>query len=72
MPIKQRRRLHRRYWPYCQYGGFWHPPYFPPPPWGMGRPTPEEELEDLKEHIEMLKDELKAAEEDLKELEKTK
>ena len=43
-----------------------------PPPWMMGRPSPEEEVEDLKEHIEMLKEELKAAEEDLKEMEKSK
>jgi len=47
-------------------------PYFLLPPWEMGRPTREEEIEDVKEHIEMLKEELKAAEEDLKELEKTK
>jgi predicted nucleic acid-binding Zn-ribbon protein len=38
-------------------------------PWMAGRPTREEEVEDLKEHIEMLKEELKAAEEELKELE---
>lgn len=40
-------------------------------PWMMDRPTPEEEVEDLKTHIEMLKEELKAAEEDLNELEKS-
>ncbi len=70
MPLRSRRRL-RLYWPYCQ----WHHyvPYAPPPsPWMAGRPTREEEVEDLKEHIEMLKVELKAAEEDLKELEKSK
>ena len=45
-------------------------PVWPPPmPWMAGRPTREEEVEDLKEHIEMLKEELKAAEEELKELE---
>jgi len=38
----------------------------------MGRPTREEEIEDLKEHIKMLKKELKADKEDLKDLEKTK
>jgi hypothetical protein len=59
----------RLYWPYCQ----WHH-YVPyaPPPWFTGRPTREEEVADLKEHIEMLKEELKAAEEELKELEKSK
>ena len=69
MPRRLRRHL-RLYWPYCQ----WHHnvPYGPPPPWMMGRPTPEEAVEDLKEHIEMLKEELKAAEEDLKEMEKSK
>jgi hypothetical protein len=72
MPIRQRRRLHRRYWPYCQYAGYWQQPYCPLPPWGMGRPTRKEEIEDLKAHIEMLKEELKAAEGDLKDLEKSK
>jgi hypothetical protein len=69
MPLRMRRRM-RLYWPYCQ----WHHyvPYAPPPPWFTGRPTREEEVEDLKEHIEMLKEELKAAEEELKELEKSK
>jgi len=69
MPLRQRIRR-RIYWPYCQYGGHWHPPYFPLPPWG--RPTREEEIEDLKDHIEILKEELKDAEEDLKEMEKKK
>lgn len=69
MPLRTRRRS-RLYWPYCQ----WHHyvPYVPPPPWMMGRPSREEEVEDLKEHIEMLKEELNAAEEELKELEKSK
>jgi hypothetical protein len=70
MPLRSRRRS-RLYWPYCQ----WHHyvPYVPPPPpWMMGRPSREEEVEDLKEHIEMLKEELKAAEEELKDLEKSK
>jgi hypothetical protein len=72
MPLRSRRRL-RLYWPYCyHYGWHHHGPYGPPPPsWMMDRPTPEEEVEDLKEHIEMLKEELKAAEAELKKLGKS-
>jgi hypothetical protein len=74
MPIRTRRRM-RLYWPYCHHY-VWHHPYGPygppPPPWWMEEPTPEEEKEDLKEHIEMLKEELKSAEARIKELEKSK
>jgi hypothetical protein len=70
MPIRLRRRL--RMWPYCGYWGWWRHPYAPPPPWWMERPTPEEEIEDLKDHIEVLREELKVAEQELKELEKAK
>ncbi len=74
MSSRLRRRM-RLYGPYCPYWGWHHHgPYGPPPAapvWG-GRPTREEEVEDLKDHIEMLKEELKAAEEDLKDLEKSK
>ena len=71
MPIQRRRRL-RLFWPYCHHGGAWPhpmPPYGPPPGWGWGRPTPEEEKEYLDNYIEMLKEELAAAEEYRKELE---
>lgn len=75
MLLRSRRHL-RYYWPYCHHCGSPHfGPYGPPSPWMMGRPgrpTLEEEKEDLKEHIEMLKEELKAAEEDLKKLEESK
>jgi hypothetical protein len=72
MPLRARRRL-RLYWPYCHYcGGHHYGPYGPPSPWMMGRPTTEEEVEDIKEHIEMLKEELKTAKKELKELEKSK
>jgi hypothetical protein len=50
----------------------WHqpmPPYGPPPGWGWGRPSLEDEKEYLDEYIEMLKEELAAAEEYRKELE---
>lgn len=40
------------------------------PRWFTEKPTREEEIEDLREHIAHLKDDLKAAEEGLKELEK--
>lgn len=53
MPQRLRRRL--RIWPYCGYRGWWHHLYAPPPPWWMERPTPEEEIEDLKDHIEVLR-----------------
>ncbi len=71
MPI--RRRLHY-YCPSCHSHGWHHYGYYAPPPspWRTGKPTPEEEVEALKEHIEMLKEELKATEEELKEMEKSK
>lgn len=65
----------RFYWPHCHCCGAPHPPwsfYGPPPGRWMQRQPPEEEMEDLKEHIEMLKEEIAAAEERLKELEKAK
>ncbi|MEJ2177198.1 MAG: DUF5320 domain-containing protein [Gammaproteobacteria bacterium] len=73
MPIQRRRRL-RYFWPHgCHMGPWHHPmsPYGPPPGWGWGRPTPEEEKEYLDEYIEMLKEELAAAEEYRKELEES-
>lgn len=66
------RRLRRRLYygtacPWC--AGHLHAP----PPWFafMEKPTREDEIEDLKEHIAHLKEDLKAAEEGLKELEKS-
>jgi hypothetical protein len=73
MSIQRRRRL-RFFWPHgCHWGSWHHPmsPYGPPPGWGWGRPTPEEEKEYLDEYIEMLKEELAAAEEYRKELEES-
>jgi len=54
-------------------GPYHHPmsPYGPPPCWGWGRPSPEEEKEYLDEYIEMLKEELTIAEEYRKELEES-
>lgn len=66
------RRRFRFFSPYGHHGGPWHHPmtsYGPPPGWGWGRPTLEEEKEYLDEYIEMLKEELSAAEEYRKELE---
>ena len=72
MPRRSRIR-ERLYWPGCCG---WHHhfcgPYPPPPPYWTERPTPEEEKDDLKDHIEMLKEELIAAEERLKKLDKGK
>jgi hypothetical protein len=71
MPIRRRLRL---FWPYGHHWGPCHhpmTPYGPPPGWGWGRPTPEEEKEYLDEYIEMLKEELAAAEEYRKELEES-
>ena len=73
MPIQRRRRL-RMLWPYGHHmGPCHHPmsPYGPPPGWGWGRPSLEEEKEYLDEYIEMLKEELAAAEEHRKELDET-
>lgn len=70
MPIRRRRRL-RMLWPHgCQMAP-WHypsPPFGPPPGWGWGRPSLEEEKEYLDDYIEALKEELAAAEEYRKEL----
>jgi len=72
--LRRSRSRERMFWPGCCG---WHHhycgPYPPhPAPWWVERPTPEEEVEDMKEHIEMLKEELNAAEERLKKLEKSK
>ena len=58
MPI-QRRRRSRLFCPHGYHMWSWHhhmPPYGPPPGWGWGRPTSEEEKEYLDEYIEMLKE----------------
>jgi len=70
--IDMHRRLRRRLyygsaWPWCGPQHFHAPPH-----WLMEKPTREEEIEDLKEHIAHLKEDLKAAEEGLKELERVK
>jgi hypothetical protein len=69
------RRRYSYFWPHCHHCGAPHHPwdfYGPPPRWWTEREAPEEEKEDLKEHIEMLKEEIAAAEERLKKLEKSK
>lgn len=71
MPRPKRRRL-RLFWPYGHHLGLFHHPapfYGPPPAWGWGQPSRDEEMEYLNEYIEVLKDELAAAEEYRKELE---
>lgn len=66
-----RRHIHRPYCPWCCGPHHYYGPYGPPP-WWREMPEPEEEKEEIREHIEMLKEELKAAENYLKELEKAK
>ncbi len=73
MPRRSRIR-ERPFWPGCfgwHHHHFWGP-YPAPPPWWAEKPSPEEEMDDLKEHIEMLKEELAAAEDHLKKLGKGK
>jgi len=49
-------RRHHRYWPFYRYAGCWwqHPYCQLPSLMGMGKPTPEEDEENLKDYNNML------------------
>lgn len=69
--LRRSRIRGRSFWPGCFCG---HPHHFwvhgpVPPPWWVEKPTPEDEKEELREHIGAMKEELAAAEDYLKKLE---